>query len=80
MAGTDADWYASAVLSTVERAGIDDEEGDAERLDTAADIFLDELAARHDTALFDRRRQLTEFYQRFHTRWRDAFEMVELSF
>lgn len=77
MAGTDADWYASAVLSTVERAGIDDEEGDAERLDTAADIFLDELAARHDTALFDRRRQLTEFYQRFHTRWRDAFEMLE---
>lgn len=70
-------WYAPAVLSMVVRNGLENGKIDDDRLESAADVFLDELAERYDEALVERRLRLTGFYQRFHSRWQDAFETLE---
>ncbi len=72
-------WYASSMLSTIERTDLSEGEQDDDLLDEATDIFLSELSERHDSALFDRRVRVAGFNQRLHSRWREAFEALEFA-
>jgi hypothetical protein len=72
-------WYASSMLSTIERTDLSEGEQDDDLLDEATDIFLSELSERHDSALFDRRVRVAGFNQRLHSRWREAFETLEFA-
>jgi hypothetical protein len=74
-----ANWYVSSVLSMADDVEFDSEEQDDSIHDDAADVFLNKLSKRHDSALFDRRLRLTGFYQRFHDRWQDAFETLDFT-